>query len=119
MSTSKQKYLKEEIQYLLDNDFIEPSQSEWNSPCILVPNPDGTYRMCTNYKKVNNLSKTDTFPIPVCIDKIGSSKYIAKVDILKGFWQIPLTQRPKEISAFVTSDGLYHYKVMLFEIKSL
>ena len=64
MNPTKQKYLKEESQYLLDNDFIEPSQSEWSSPCILLPKPDGTYRMCTDYRKVNNLSKTDTFPIP-------------------------------------------------------
>ena len=84
MNPTKQKYLKEEIQYLLDKDFIEPSQSEWSSPCILVPKPDGTYRMCTDYRKVNNLSKTDTFPIPRmdgCIDKIGNSKYITKFDL--------------------------------------
>ena len=121
MNPTKQKYLKEEIQYLLDNDFIEPSQSEWSSPCILVPKSDGTYRMCTDYRKVNNLSKTDTFPIPRmddCIDKIGNSKYITKFDLLKGFWQIPLTERAKEVSAFVTPDGLYHYKVMPFGMKN-
>ena len=49
------------------------------------------------------------------IDKIGNSKYITKFDLLKGFWQIPLTERAKEISAFVTPDRLYHYKVMLLE----
>ena len=42
------QYLREEVQYLLDNDFIEPSQSDWSSPCILVPKPDGTFRMCTD-----------------------------------------------------------------------
>ena len=45
MNPTKQKYLKEEIQYLLDNDFIEPSQSEWSSSCKLVPKSDGTYQM--------------------------------------------------------------------------
>ena len=98
MNPTKQKYLMEEIQYLLDNDFIEPSQSEWSSPCIIVPKPDGTYRMCTDYRKVNNLSKTDTFPIPRrddCIDEIGNSKYITKFDFLKRFWQIPLIEKPK------------------------
>ena len=50
MNPTKQKYLKEEIQYLLDNDFSEPSQSEWSSPCILVPKPVGTYRMFTDYR---------------------------------------------------------------------
>ena len=77
--------------------------------------------MCSDYRKVNNLSKTDTFPIPRmddCIDKIGNSKYITKFDLLKGFWQIPLTERAKEISAFVTPDGLYHYKVMPFGMKN-
>ena len=42
----KQRYLKEEIQLLLDNNFIEPSHSSWSSPGILVPKPDGSYRMC-------------------------------------------------------------------------
>ena len=53
-----------------------------------------------------------------CIDKIGNSKYITKFDLLKGFWQIPLTERAKEISAFVTPDGLYRYKVMPFGMKN-
>ena len=76
--------------------------------------------MCTDFRKVHNLSKTDTFPIPRvddCIDKIRNSKYITKFDLLKGFWQTPLTERTKEISAFVTSDGLYHYKVMPIGMK--
>ena len=106
---------------MLDNDFIEPSQSEWSSPCILVPKPDGTYRMCTNYRKANNLSKTDTFLIrrmDECIDQIRNSNYISKFDLLKGFWEIPLTEKTKESSACVTPDGLYHYKVMPFGMKN-
>ena len=88
MTPPKQKYLKEEIQYLLDNNFIEPSQSEWTSPCILELKPDGTYRLCTDYRKVNKLSKAKTFPIQRtddCIDKIGNSKYISRFDLLNGF----------------------------------
>ena len=60
----KQQILKEEIQCLLEIDFIEPSKSELSSPCILVPKPDKNFRMCTDYRKVNNCTKTDTFPIP-------------------------------------------------------
>ena len=117
----RQQYLRKEVKYLLDNDFIEPSQSEWSSPCILVPKSDGTFRMCTDYRKVNSVTKTDTFPIPRiddCIDNIGHAKYVTKFDLLKGFWQIPLTDRAKEISAFVTPDGLYQYKVMPFGMKN-
>ena len=121
MNPVKQQYLREEVQYLLDNDFIEPSQSELSSTCILVPKPDGTFRMCTDYRKINSVTKTDTFPIPRiddCIDNIGHAKYVSKFDLLKGFWQIPLTNTAKEISAFVTPDGLYQYKNMLFGMKN-
>ena len=87
----KQHFLKEEIQYLLENDFIEPSHSEWSSP---------------DYGKVNNCTKMDTIPrIDDCIDKIGRSKSVSKFDLLNGFWQIPFSEKAKEISAFVTPDG--------------
>ncbi len=121
LSPEKQVYLREEVRYLLDNDFIEPSKSNWSSPCILVPKSDGSYRLCTDYRKVNTVTKTDTYPIPRiddCIDKVGSSKIVSKFDLLKGFWQVPLTDRAKEISAFVTPDGLFQYKVMPFGMKN-
>ena len=121
MNPVKQQYPKDKVQYLLDNDFIEPSQSEWCSPCFLVQKPDGLFRMCTDYRKVTSVTKTDTFPIPRiddCIDNIGHAKYVSKFDLLKGFLQIPLTDRSKEISAFVTPDRLYQYKVMSFGMKT-
>ena len=118
LNPSRQKYLKEEIKYLLENNLIEPSNSSWSSPCILVPKPDGSYRMCTDYRKVNSVTKTDTFPIlrmDDCIDKLGKAKYVTKFDLLKGFWRVPLTDRAKEISAFVTPDGYTNIKLCLLE----
>ena len=70
---------------------------------------------------MNSVTKTDSFPVPRmddCIDNIGQAKYVTKFDLLKGFWQIPLTDRAKEISAFVTPDGLYQYKVISFGMKN-
>ena len=122
MNPLKQKYPQDEVKYLLENDFIEPSQSNYSSPCILVPKSNGTYRMCTDYRKVNSVTKTDSFPIPRiddCVDKVGNSKYVTKFDLLKGFWQVPLTDRANEVSAFATPNGLYQYKVMPFGMKIL
>ena len=76
MNPLKQKYLQNEVKYLQGNDFIEPSQNNYSSPCILVPKSNGTYRMCTDYHKVTSVTKTDSFPIPRiddCIDKVGNS----------------------------------------------
>jgi hypothetical protein len=67
------------------------------------------------------VTKSDSFPIPRiddCIDKIGRAKYVTTFDLLKGFYQVPLTDRAKEISAFVTADGLYQYKVTPFGMKN-
>ena len=66
---------------------------------------------------MNSVTKTDSFSvarIDYCIDNIGQPKHVTKFDLLKGFWQIPLTDRAKEISAFVTPDGLYQYNIMPF-----
>ena len=117
----KLQFLRKEIEYMLQHGIIEPSQSEWSSPCILVPKKDGTYRFCTDFRKVNLVTKTDSFPIPRvedCIDRIGYAKYMSKLDLLKGYWQVPLTPRAKEISAFVTPDGFFQYKVMPFGMKN-
>ena len=89
--------------------------------CVLVPKGDGSYRFCTDFHKVNVITKTDSYTIPCvedCIDKIGSAEYVSKFDLLKGYWQIPLTPRAKEVTAFVTPTGFYQYKVMPFGLKN-
>ena len=59
--------------------------------------------------EVNDKTKSDSFPIPRiadCIDQIGNAKFVSTFDMLKGYWHVPLTQRAREISAFVTPSGL-------------
>ena len=121
MNPSKLKNLSEEIEYMLHNDIIEPSSSEWSSPCVLVPKPDGSYRFCTDFRRLNAVTVTDSYPIPRiddCIDRIGPAKFVSKLDLLKGYWQVPLTERARRLSAFVTPQGLYQYKVMPFGMKN-
>jgi len=55
----KLKLMREEVDYMVQNGIIEPSQSQWSSPCVLVPKADGTYRFCTDFRKVNGVSRTD------------------------------------------------------------
>ena len=121
VSPMKKELLDKEVQYMLKNDIIEESQSNWSSPCILVPKHDGGFRFCTDFRKVNDKTKSDSFPIPRIadyIDQIGNAKFVSTFDMLKGYWQVPLTQRAREISAFVTQSGLYQYKVMPFGMKN-
>ena len=61
LSSEKKEYLCKEVQYLLDNDLAEPRKSNWSSPCTLLPKPNGSYRLCTDYRKVNTVTKTDRY----------------------------------------------------------
>ncbi|KAG1935376.1 gag-pol fusion protein [Pimephales promelas] len=94
---------------------------EWASPCLLVRKPDGSVRFCTDCRKVNTVTRPDSFPLPRvedCVDQVGSAKYVTKLDLLRGYWQVPLTRRAQEISSFVTPSGLYSYKVMSFGLRN-
>ncbi len=120
VSGERKKILEGEVQYLLYNDLAEKLFSSWTSPCILVKKANGTYRFCTDYRKLNSVTKSDSFPLPRtedCVDKFGSAKYVTKLDLLKD-WQIPLTERACEVSAFITPSGLYAYKVMAFGLRN-
>ncbi|KAL1279989.1 hypothetical protein QQF64_014589 [Cirrhinus molitorella] len=100
---------------------LQASQSPWSSPCLLVPKSDSSLRFCTDYRKVNNVTKPDSFPLPRmedCVDRVGSSRYVTKLDLLKGYWQVPLTPLASEISAFVTPDNFLNYTVMAFGMRN-
>ncbi|XP_042215540.1 uncharacterized protein K02A2.6-like [Homarus americanus] len=120
MSPDKREKLKQEVEYLLEHDLVERSSSAWASPCVLVPKPDGSVRMCTDYKKVNLVTRTDAYPlsrIDDIIDSVGQASFVTKLDLLKGYYQIKLSEEAKQISAFVTAEGLWQYKVMPFGLK--
>jgi len=95
---------------MIQSGAIETSMSSWASPVCLVPNKDGTYRFCIDYKRVNTVSKKDAYPltdIQVAIDNLRGSKYYATIDLLSGYWQMGLTESAKERSAFCTRRGLF------------
>ena len=105
----------------IDDSFAVPSTSPWSSPSLLVPKSDQTPRFCNDYRKVNSITKPDSFPLPRmddCVDRVGSAKYVTKLDLLKGYWQVPLTPRASEISAFVTPDHFLQYTVMPFGLRN-
>ena len=77
---------------------------------MLVPKPDGSTRFCTDYRKVNAVSKTDYFPITRgddCVDKVGQSKFLTKIELLKGCWS--LTERGREISFRQLSNTIFSH----------
>ena len=117
----KEKVVEEEVQYMLEHGLITPSNSPWSSPIVLVKKNDNQYRLCFDYRKLNTVTISDTYPIPRlddCIDQVGNATFISNFDLLKGYWQVGLTERAQTVSAFVTKNGLYECCVMPFGMKN-
>ena len=105
------------IDDMLASGVIEPSTSPWASPVCLVKKPDGTYRFCVDYRRVNDISRKDAYPVPDiqdALDSLRGSQYFCTLDLLSGYWQLGLTERAKERSAFCTRRGLFQFKRMPF-----
>ena len=107
--------VKKKLECMLELGLIDAAKSEWSSPVTLVPRPDGSQRFCIDYREVNKLTRKDSYPLPrveECIDQVGKSKFLTKIDMLKGYWQIPLTPRAREISCFTILGQTYVCNVM-------
>ena len=102
---------------MLEAGVIEPSNSPWASPVCLVKKKDDTYRFCVDYRRVNGVSKKDAYPLPNiqdALDNLQGSRYFASIDLLSGYWQLGMTERAKERSAFCTRRGLFQFTRMPF-----
>ena len=100
---------KEEIQKMLKKGVIEPSSSSWASPVVLVTKKDGSTRFCVDYRKLNDCTVKDAYPIPrvdECLDALAGSKWFSCMDLNSGFWQIGLDKNDKEKTSFATGLGL-------------
>lgn len=110
-----------QVEKLLENDFIEPSASNFNSPIIIVPKPsiDGAkrWRMCLDYRQVNKRIVADKFPLPRIddiLDGLGRARHFSIIDLFQGFHQIPLDEDSRDITSFSTDKGSYRWKVLPF-----
>ena len=112
-----QPELDKEIAEMLDKGVIEPGQSPWASPLVLVRKKDGTIRVCTDYRLLNGVTKFDAYPLPridETLEALSGAKYFTTLDLISGYWQAGLTPEARLKSAFCVRSGLYLWNVMPF-----
>ena len=122
VNPQKQQLVEKELEYMLEHGLIKRTYSQWSSPITLQPKPDGKVRFCIDFRKVNTLTKANTYPLPRVddsVDRIGGATFISKVDLVKGYWQVPLTDRAKEIASFVANGAVYQCQVMPYGLKNV
>ena len=96
---------KQEVLKMLERNVIEPPNSAWSSPIVLVTKKDGSARFCVDYRRVNDLTVKDASPIPrvdECLDSLSGSKWFNCLDLNSGFLQTGLDPADKEKKAFAT-----------------
>ncbi|GAU21767.1 hypothetical protein TSUD_328920 [Trifolium subterraneum] len=109
--------IEAQVQKLLSNGWIQPSNSPYSSPVLLLKKKDGSWRMCVDYRALNALTIKDRFPLPTVdelLDELGSARVFSKLDLTFGFHQICLQPHDSHKTAFRTHDGHYEYRVMPF-----
>lgn len=105
------------LESMMAHDIVRPSQSDWASPPVLVRKRDGSVRWCVDFRKLNNVTVKDLWPLPridACIDTLSGSKLYSCLDMCSGYWQIEIAEKDKPKTAFVTKYGLFEFNKMAF-----
>eukprot|EP01053_Blabericola_migrator_P006868 Blabericola_migrator_1__6867@NODE_3478_length_1738_cov_13_943148_g2163_i0_p1_GENE_NODE_3478_length_1738_cov_13_943148_g2163_i0NODE_3478_length_1738_cov_13_943148_g2163_i0_p1_ORF_typecomplete_len151_score9_65RVT_1/PF00078_27/5_8e16_NODE_3478_length_1738_cov_13_943148_g2163_i011971649 len=100
-----------------EQGIIRKSSSPWTSRVKIVPKPDGSIRVCGMYTSLNKVTIKDSYPLPRIddiLDDLQPHQYFMKLDLRKGFWQIPLHEESRPKTAFRTPFGLYEFNVLPF-----
>ncbi|XP_071797127.1 uncharacterized protein [Asterias amurensis] len=109
--------IKEEVSTMLKMGVVEPSNAPFASPIVLVKKPDGSNRFCVDFRKLNQVTVFDAEPIPdqeELFTKLATDNYFTKIDLSKGYWQVPIDEFTKPLTSFITPDGLFQFTVMPF-----
>ena len=102
---------------MLESGVIEPSDSPYNSPVVLVKKKDGTNRFCIDFRRLNSITKFDSEPMGNPDDimaKIDKDCYFTKIDLTKGYWQIMVAEESRPMTSFVVPSGCYRFIKMPF-----
>jgi hypothetical protein len=109
--------LKKQLDDMLRKGLIQPSSSSWRSPVLFVDKSDGSSRLCTDYRKLNDVTIKNKYPLPKIedlFDQLNGSQVFSIIDLRTGYHQLKIRTTDIPKTTFTTRYGLYEYTIMSF-----
>jgi hypothetical protein len=117
MNPLEQEELKKQLADMLSKGLIHPSASSWGSPILFVDKRDGTIRLCADYRRLNEVTIKNKYPLPKIedlFDQLNGAKVFSKIDLRMGYHQLKVRESNIPKTAFTTRYGLFEYAIMSF-----
>jgi len=117
ISPGKREIVEREVAKMLEAGVIRASDSPWSSPIVLVKKTDGTTRFCIDYRKLNDITRKNSYPLPRIddhLEALNGKSWYCTLDLASGYWQIKMNEADKEKTAFASHVGLYEFNFMPF-----
>ncbi|GMF30451.1 unnamed protein product [Phytophthora fragariaefolia] len=102
---------------MLSAGVIEPGESAWGFPVVLVRKKDGSVRFCVDYRALNSITHKDVYPLPRIEEKLeslGGARLFTTLELRSGYWQIRVAEEDRDKTVFMTKSGLYRFRRMPF-----
>lgn len=107
------KYLKEHIEKMLRGNVIKAvKDSPYGFPLVIVPKPDGEFRICVDYREINSVTVINQGPIPLLQDMVNGVRgkpWMASLDLTKAYWQLPMNPEDCEKTTFICEEGTFMF----------
>ena len=122
-SPERDRAIVEEVRKLQEASFIrEVYYPDWLVNVVMVKKASGKWRMCVDFTNLNKACPKDSYPLPrvdVLVDSMAPHQLLSFMDAFLGYNQIRMYEADQEKTSFVTSQGLFCYKVMPFGLKNV